>query len=101
MNVDAGQFKSAIAGMADVSLQEVVDALHRARDNAAQLKDQARLPECAAFGAIARDLDYGLSTIRWYVPGNWVDNRNLADEARAAALVELITGGRQSGIRMP
>nr|WP_111301420.1 hypothetical protein [Paracoccus saliphilus] len=62
------QVKTSIAGMSDADLCEVIVALGRAYDQATQLKVSARLPECAAFGAIARDLEYSLSIIRRSAP---------------------------------
>lgn len=97
-SMDADQCRAAIAGMADDSLHEAVDALCRARDHAMQLKVNARLPERAAFGAIARDLDYSLSTIRRYTPAASADKKKQADEAMAAALGNLIRSGPRGAV---
>lgn len=58
------QVRASIACMSAADLCEVIDALGRAYDHATQLKAGARLPESAAFGAIALDLEYSLSIIR-------------------------------------
>jgi hypothetical protein len=92
--MDRDQRNTAVAGMVDARLGEAINAICRARDHATQLKISARLPECAAFGAIARDLDYSLSTIRQYVPGNVRNDNERADEAMAAALGSYITNCR-------
>lgn len=96
--MDADQCRAAIAGMADDSLHEAVDALCRARDHAMQLKVNARLPERAAFGAIARDLDYSLSTIRQYAPAASADKIKQADKAMAATLRDLVTSGPRGAV---
>lgn len=93
MNVS--QFKAAIASMADVDLREVIDAFGRAFDHAAQLKVSARLPECAAFGAIARDLDYALGIIRRSAPEDPAPTEMEAEGLPAAALITFVTRGGQ------
>lgn len=93
--MDGDQCTAALAGMADASLDEALNALCRARDHATQLKMSARPPKCAAFGAMARDLDYSLRTICRYMPGSFVNDNERANEAMAAALGKFITSGRQ------
>ncbi|MBM3604209.1 MAG: hypothetical protein FJX25_05495 [Alphaproteobacteria bacterium] len=98
MNVS--QFKAAIANMADADLREALDAIGRARDHAAQLKISARLPECAAFGAIARDLDYSLGIIRRSAPEDPAAEDRDAEELPTAALVTFdISNGRETATR--
>ncbi|QDA36089.1 hypothetical protein E4191_18360 (plasmid) [Paracoccus liaowanqingii] len=61
--MDAHQFKAAIGGMSEANTREILDPLDRARAHAMLLRIRLRLPERAAFGAIAEDLDYALSII--------------------------------------
>lgn len=89
--MDVSRFKAAIAGMSDADLCEVLNALGRARDHAAQLKISARLPEGAAFGAIARDLDYGLGIIRASAPEDPAPTGIDANEPLDAAYVAFAT----------
>lgn len=98
--MDATQFKAAVTGMPDADLREVIGALDRARDQATQLKISARLPECAAFGAIARDLDYSLGLIRSAVE-NPVTVDVHAGEALAAPMADFATSGGRETIGGP
>lgn len=60
--------KTPIANMSDAEFNELLSALGRAREHARLLMREARLPECAAFGAIALDLDYSFSLLGYAVP---------------------------------
>ncbi|TGN51325.1 hypothetical protein E4L95_16835 [Paracoccus liaowanqingii] len=81
--MDAYQFKAAIDGMSEGDLLEVINAFKRARTHALQLKHSARLPERAAFGAIAVDLDYSLGLICRILAAQHTANDTEANDEQA------------------
>lgn len=60
--------RTPIANMSDAEFNELLSALGRAREHARLLMREARLPECAAFGAIALDLEYSISILGQSAP---------------------------------
>ncbi|TJZ76882.1 hypothetical protein [Paracoccus hibiscisoli] len=99
--MNATQFKAAIAGMSDADLCEVIDAFGHAHDHAVQMRTSARLPESAAFGAIGRDLDYGLGIIRQSAPEGPAAKDMDADGLPTTALVTFVANGGQEATSRP
>lgn len=88
--MDTNQFRAAVNSMSESDLSEVINALDRARDHAVQLTHSARLPECAAFGAVAADLEYGLRII---CQSATAENAVKGTNAKPAQAIELIALG--------
>lgn len=87
--MEANQFRAALNSMSESDLSEVINAIDRARDHAVQLTHSARLPECAAFGAIAADLEYCLRIICQSATAENAVKVMDADNAQAIPLISL------------
>lgn len=66
--MSAASTQASIANMSDTEFNELLSALGRAREHARLLMLEGRLPERAAFGAIALDLDYSFSILKHAAP---------------------------------
>lgn len=66
--MSAAHTQASIANMSDTQFNELLSALGRAREHARLLMLEGRLPERAAFGAIALDLDYSFSILGHAMP---------------------------------